>query len=395
MISELTPVERSADATARNDVVAGHVVVLASYIPAYMVPVYRALAQRVERLTLLLSAATDANHKWDFDLNGLDVAMQRVFTVPQILRHSVGFKDITYIRIPWDTLPQLRRLQPDIVLSEELGPRTAFSSLYRAISKRVRLLVSLGLSEHTEQNKGRLRHVLRKFLLPRADALIVNGHSGVRYLQKMGYPAAKIHRFTYCALPGVFDQLPVVRDRTDAHRMLAIGQLIERKGLLPLLAGLSRWGHRHPDRLAELTIAGSGPLESQLRSYELPSNVVLTMVGYCNFEQLADLSRRSGIFVFPTLSDDWGLVVNEAMAAGLPVLGSVYSQAVDDLCVEGETGWRFRTDYPDEMDRAIEAALDTSHEKLDRMRVGARRHVEHITPEFTADQFAAALRSCG
>ena len=393
MISELSPPQLN-DASPVCEVVPGHVVVLASYVPAYMVPVYRALAQRVGRLTLLLSAATDTNHQWEFDLSGLDVTMQRVINVSQILRHRVGFKDVTQIRIPWDTLPQLRRLKPDIILSEELGPRTAFASLYRAMSKRTRLIISLGLSEHTEQNKGRLRHWVRKLLLPRADAVIVNGRSGVRYLQQMGYPAERIHRFTYCALPGVFDQLPLTRDSSDAHRMLVIGQLIERKGLLPLLAGLARWGQRHPDRRAELTIAGSGPLESQLRSYELPSNVSLTMAGYCNFERLAELSRQSGILAFPTLADDWGLVVNEAMAAGLPVLGSVYSQAVDDLCAEGETGWRFRTDFPAEMDRALDAALDTSHDEMDRMRIAARRHVEHITPEFTADQFAAALRSC-
>ena len=43
----------------------------------------------------------------------------------------------------------------------------------------------------------------------------------------------------------------------------------------------------------------------------------------------------SGIFVLPTLADEWGLVVNEAMASGLPVLGSVYSQAAHELCGDG------------------------------------------------------------
>ena len=54
--------------------------------------------------------------------------------------------------------------------------------------------------------------------------------------------------------------------------------------------------------------------------------------------------RKVGVLVFPTLADEWGLVVNEALAAGVPVLGSLYSQAVEELVRDGENGWTFRPD---------------------------------------------------
>ena len=102
---------------------------------------------------------------------------------------------------------------------------------------------------------------------------------------------------------------------------------------------------------------------------------------------------RASILALPTLSDEWGLVVNEAMAAGMPVLGSVYSQAVEDLCVEGQNGWRFRPDAPGEIDAAIERALATPPDELEAMRNRARETVEHLTPEYVADRFVDAIRA--
>ena len=57
---------------------------------------------------------------------------------------------------------------------------------------------------------------------------------------------------------------------------------------------------------------------------------------------MAEVYAKASLFAFPTLADEWGVVVNEAMAAGLPVLGSIYSQAVEELVEDGVSGWVFR-----------------------------------------------------
>ena len=59
-------------------------------------------------------------------------------------------------------------------------------------------------------------------------------------------------------------------------------------------------------------------------------------------ERMAEVYAKASLFAFPTLADEWGVVVNEAMAAGLPVLGSIYSQAVEELVEDGVSGWVFR-----------------------------------------------------
>jgi glycosyltransferase involved in cell wall biosynthesis len=107
--------------------------------------------------------------------------------------------------------------------------------------------------------------------------------------------------------------------------------------------------------------------------------------------QLPAIYAECGIFAFPTLADTWGVVVNEALAAGLPVLGSVYSQAVEELIEEGQTGWTFHPDHNGDTYSALERALNTSVDELNSMRQRARAKAMLYTPETVADNIARAV----
>lgn len=385
--------QRARPPDVAERILPAHVVIVTNFIAAHRTPLFRELARRVSRLTILLSTPMEANRRWQPDWAGLDVVVQRTTTLPQTLRHRAGFDDLTYVHIPWDTVGQLRRLRPDVVLSAEFGLRSAFSAAYCKLFRRVPLVFWAGLSEHTELNKGRLRTWLRRRLVPRADLIVVNGESGSRYLQGLGIPRERIQRIHYTCLPEIFDRWPPERSPDQTYRLLTVGQLIERKGIVPFLEALCRWAKGHPSRQLSLTIAGSGPLESELRTFPRPPNLDVELVGQCDYDQLAEQYQRAGIFAFPSLSDDWGISVNEALTAGLPILGSVYAQSVDELCVEGETGWRYRIDVPEEVDRAVETALATPHERLNSMRVAARRKVAVLTPDYAAEELTKSLRA--
>jgi glycosyltransferase involved in cell wall biosynthesis len=110
------------------------------------------------------------------------------------------------------------------------------------------------------------------------------------------------------------------------------------------------------------------------------------------YDQLPCFFEQAGILAFPTLADEWGLVVNEALASGMPVLGSVHSQAVTEMVKDGVNGWTFPADRPHEMYSAIDRALTTTSERLMTMRTAARRSVELLTPEFAADRVLQAVQ---
>src|SRR5206468_6354612 len=123
-----------------------------------------------------------------------------------------------------------------------------------------------------------------------------------------------------------------------------------------------------------------------------PPNLVLRFVGNVRYRDLPTWYEQGGILVFPTLADEWGVVVNEALAAGLPVLGSLYSQAVEELVRDGQNGWMFRPDRAEEIWRALDRALSLPEPELHAMRVQARRSVDHLTPALVADRILNAVR---
>ena len=117
--------------------------------------------------------------------------------------------------------------------------------------------------------------------------------------------------------------------------MVASGKGTESaKGLATLL---DAWTHVTAD--AELLIAGTGSLDDAVRQRVASASMPpVRLLGHQDREQLADRYAEADVFVFPSVSDPWGLVVNEAMAAGLPVIASSAPGAVDDLVEDHHNG---------------------------------------------------------
>jgi glycosyltransferase involved in cell wall biosynthesis len=380
-------------AERQPDVVDGHVVLLTNFIPPYRLPLFEALADRVARLTVLVSTPVEANRSWRSQTGRLDVRVQRTVSLNRAWRHPSGFADRLQLHVPWDTLAQLRRLRPDVVVSAELGLRSLFSAVHCHGSGSPRLILWATLSERTEEGRGLLRRALRRWLVRRADRVITNGASGERYLRSLGVREDRIDRIPYVAHPVFADAAPEPKNDGVIEHLLSVGQLTERKGLAPFVIALDRWAVTHSSRELTLTIVGSGDAVSTLDDPQVSSNLHIRLEGERELSALPELYASADAFVFPTLADEWGLVVNEAFAVGLPVLGSVHSQAVEELCEEGATGWLFDPEDPESTQAAIDRALSTSADDLSRMRGLARARVRKLTPEWAADRMADAVRT--
>src|SRR5439155_2548854 len=125
-------------------------------------------------------------------------------------------------------------------------------------------------------------------------------------------------------------------------RALVVGQLPARKGLRQLLAALQA----APEACAGLDVrfVGDGPLRAEIAAdigRLAPRGLAAEALGHVSWDALPATYAWGDVLLFPTLDDEWGIVVNEAMAAGLPVVGSRYAGAALELVREGETGWLF------------------------------------------------------
>lgn len=365
-------------------------VLLVNIIAPYRMPVLRILAEQLKALTVLVSTPMEANRSWQVDWEGLRVVVQRNFTITRTARHPSGFSEASYVHVPYDTLVQLLFRRPKVVISGELGLRSVQAALYRMLAPHSRLILHADLSERTELGRGRER--FRAWILKKADAVLVNGVSGKRYINALGVPDAKIHTVPYTTDVSAFLVCaPKYREPGERH-LLFVGQLIERKGILPFITTLCDWGNAHSDQKVYFKLVGSGPLEAEIGARKTPGNVTVRLLGEVPHEQLSPLYADADLFVLPSLAETWGLVINEAMAAGLPVLGSRYCQAVEELVSADETGWLFFPDQAESMAEALDQALSAPADKLTKMGAKSREAVAHLTPAFVAALMMDAIR---
>lgn len=369
------------------------VALLMNFVAPYRVPLLEALRDRVGRLRVLISTPMERDRSWVPEWGTLDVVVQRNATLRRRHRDLFGFSRRLEIHVPYDTLAQLFGYRPDAVVSGELGLRSLQAALYKVVRPGTPFLVWATLSEHSERSWGKARTLLRRFILGRVDGVFVNGESGARYIARFGVPDDRIFRLNQPVDVALFTGQPRVRRDDGVCRLLYSGMLTERKGLVPFAECLAQWAAANPSRRIEMWWMGSGELGGALRALPMPPNLAQRFLGAVPYAELPGIYAQADLLAFPSLLDEWGLVVNEAMASGMPVLGSTYSQAVEELVTEGATGWIFDARSREDMLGAIDRALGRSPDQLLGMGAAAQRRIQELTPASAAERMAQAIRA--
>lgn len=365
---------------------------LTNFIPPYRVPVFQEIARRFGVFRVLISTTMEADRFWAPESGGLDVRVQRNYTVSVPWNHPSGFKEKIYIHFPYDTMSQLGDFRPDVIVSAEFGFRTLNALFYRLLHRNSRIVIWATISEETEAKRWFVRRLLRYFMVRFADAIMTNGRSGIRYLKQFRAPSSKLFAVPQTTDVGAFASVSCMRAGAAAYRLIYAGRLVLRKQVVQFIDILSEWARMHPARQVEFWIAGDGPERPLIEAASTPSNLTLKLIGNVPYAELPATYEQVGALVLPTLADEWGLVVNEALAAGLPVLGSLYSQAVQDLVEDGRNGWTYYVDRRQQVLEKISEFLDASEDDLNVMRKTARETALRLTPGVVVDRMMDAVR---
>lgn len=367
------------------------VVLLTNFIPPYRISFYQALSACFDELTIYISTRMEYGRSWPVDWGKLNVIPQKSVTFKRKWKHASGFTERMDIHFPLDTLNILKHKKPDWIITSELGTRTFLSIIYTKFSSDTKLAIWATLSERTEIGRGFFRQCLRKWLIPKADLIFTNGESGERYIQEFGFSKEKIVRIPCTIDPEQFINVKLADDSYRFHRLLISGQLIERKGIIEFLSVFMNWAKSHSKDQWTITLIGEGPLRQAISDFPLVDNVKIELVGNVPYSDLSEYYAKAGALVFPTLADEWGVVVNEAMACGLPVLGSKYSQAVEELIINGINGWKFNIDSPMEILKALDDYY-ISRERLANFVSENKNKIREISPLLIATKMASAIK---
>jgi hypothetical protein len=364
---------------------------LMNFVAPYRIRLLEELQRRVGELQIFVSTKMEPNRHWEPEAGQLKITEQKTKTFFVNRRHPMGFRQELFIHFPYDTISLLRDYAPKVIISGELGLRTLQAVIYRLLHPSDRLIVWATLSEETERHWGLTRRLLRKFLLSVADGVLCNGRSGARYIASFGFDRSRIFIVNQPVDTELFAAIPPVRTLERAYRLVYSGRLIRQKGVHQLQAAIAEWAQANPDRHVELLWIGDGEDQPELLAVRVPDNFSQTFVGNVAYDALPELYGQAGALILPTLLDEWGLVVNEAMVTGLVVLGSNLSQAVTEMVTEDETGWVIDPREPHTIKHALDLLFATPLERLAEMRVAARARALMISPAVAADQMSAAI----
>ncbi len=322
------------------------VVFVTNELPPYRSPVFQRLGARegVE-IRILICTRREPHRPWSAAKDLRNVRVQPVFNfsvrLRQRFRGDRSFDSHRLAHFPLGLPWSLLRFDADTIVSGGFGFATVISWIVARLTGKKLMIWSEETPEVATHISASQRW-LRRFLIPRADGWMGWGRRAVDYLVQQGAPASAV---SFCpqAVDNDFWREATAVARTkythgDQRRtVLFVGQLSTRKGIKELLDAIELIP---PEILGGLRFmfVGSGSEAAVIRERaEKLHPATVEVHGVVPMERLPEFYAQARLVVFPTLSDVWGLVVNEAMAAGIPVIGSTRAGSAE-LIRDGENG---------------------------------------------------------
>jgi glycosyltransferase involved in cell wall biosynthesis len=372
--------------------------VITELIAPYRIPVFNALARLngINLHVIFLAENDPAQRQWLVYKDEIHFSCQ----VLPSWRWRVGSNHLLF---NWGLVQALRQAAPDAILCGGYNYPAAWRALFWAGRSHVPFLL-WAESNTRDFRRGRAEiEFLKTRFLRHCDGFVVPGESSFEYLSKYGARKETIFTAPNAVDTQFFAQRAeqVGADATARSRFnlparffLFVGRLMDGKGVFDLLHAYQTL----PAKLREeigLVFVGDGAARSGLG--RLAAKINSGVVHFAGFVQREDLPVYYGLadaLVFPTHTDAWGLVVNEAMACGLPVICSRAAGCAEDLVRDH---WNGRLVCPGDTEGLASAMQELGRDASLRSIMGARskEQIAAYSPEACAAGMAAAVLSRG
>ncbi len=186
-----------------------------------------------------------------------------------------------------------------------------------------------------------IKSLLKKLFLARIGTAFPSGLLHQQLLEALNYCGKSYHTGGV----GLMNrQTRTYRERPFTASFLYVGRLAPEKNLVMLIEVFNELPH------LTLTIVGSGPLDKQLKNRALPN---ISFRSHVPNQEIAEVYQSHDIFVLPSLREPWGLVVDEALYYGLPVIVSTSVGCCSELVQEGSTGLKIDPIDKKSLQRAV------------------------------------------
>jgi 1,2-diacylglycerol 3-alpha-glucosyltransferase len=370
------------------------VVILTEIISPYRIPVFNALAKRegIDLKVIFLSETDPALRQWRVYKDEIQFS----YEVLPSWRFRAG---ALHLLLNARLSSALKKFSPDTIICGGYNYIASWQTLLWARRRGVRFVLWSESNAQDARARRKAVEFLKVRFRTRCDGFVVPGKSACEYLCLLGVAADSIftapnavdNDFFARQADAVKRQPSAFRDKLGLPRrfVLFVGRLLPAKGVFELLDAYAKLESGVRSELG-LVFAGDGVSRQELarRAKEIKPGVVC-FPGFVQREGLAGLYALAEALVLPTHSDTWGLVVNEAMACGLPIIVSSVAGCSLDLVEDGWNGYVVPPRDSDKLSLAI-CSLARLPELKERMSVHSLERIRNYSPEACADGLAAA-----
>jgi len=299
----------------------------------------------------------------------------------------------------------LSTLRPDAVVIMAWNNPTWWLTILACLILKIPLFYMNDANIQAELSSKRWKSLMKKVILgkmffPITAGFLSSGKANDRLYQLYGVPVEKLVPFAYSLVHNAFlPEATKLRARKNQLRaelgipnssfvILFTGRLIREKGVLDLVEAFRRI--RSPD--IALVFVGEGEFGKELRKYVTQEQIdPVLFFGYQNRLDVTKFYAISDVLVLPSHRETWGMVINEALCFGLPVIVSDQVGAREDLVSHGYNGFHFPVRNVESLTARITELMELSEDERAVMGVRSLRIIEEWSQKKLAESLLEYL----
>lgn len=346
----------------------------------------------------------------DIDPHFIELASEQKKYPWQIERDTI---DLNFKTLVWDSYEQtsfwklyrklmrtLENLNPEAVVIPSYSPPIMLAAARWAKKHRAASIMIAASTEWDYERVWWKERIKRGLVRRYYDAGFVGGRASRNYLKSLGMPEEYIWGQHDAVDNDYFSNRAehMLQRKEESSQwaglperyFLYVGRFSPEKNLTRLLETYGRYRQSEPGGWG-LVLVGDGPQREEL--LQVVERLDLEDVLWPGFKQITELPlyyALAGAFILPSIREPWGLVVNEAMACGLPVLVSNRCGSAWNLVSEGKNGYTFDPYDVEEMTECMMKLSGSTEGKKLAMSEFSRK----IVADYTLEQRSVSLADC-
>jgi glycosyltransferase involved in cell wall biosynthesis len=372
------------------------IIILHNIVSPYKTLLFNALEQILGgNLKVLYWNETAGNREWRVDTKALQFPFDVIF--------KGKIDDVSPIKLATETYKRLHFYNPKVIIIGGYDRLACWAALLWA-KKNKRKVILIVESHYLDRPRSVIKERIKRLFASRCNAVLAAGTRHRDYMIGLGVEPENIFimrgvggvdlsSYQTAALKRRENKLELCNELDIPYKnyFIYVGRFSPEKNLLFLLEAYERLKNMERTDDWGLILIGDGPQRKEIESFIKDRGISDTLLpGFIQKEKLPLFYAISDLLVLPSLSESWGLVVDEAMTSSLPVLVSNRCGCYPDIVQDGLNGFSFDPMDENELFSLMKDVTEGKYD-LEAMGEASLEIIKDYSPEKAAEAYKRAI----